>query len=962
MYNVEFNTPEIRKAFGEYDRAATITNFKVACAVGIVLMPAGFILDRFVYPNMVWKFLELRLICSVLIGAFLTTLLTAFGRKYYRIFGIVLFMLPASFIAWMIYATEGAASPYYAGLNLVLLVLALVLHWTFWESLVATCLVIILYPMVVIAHHGGIAHVTIGQFVNNLYFLSLTGIIVIIGSYFHSKTRFSEFASRYQLERSKQELETTNRRLVELDRLKSRFFANISHELRTPLTLLLAPLESLMHRSDRSVDNNVRELIVTMHANGMRLLKLINDLLDLIRLEAGRLDVKKEPLEVSDFIKGLASAVRQVAADKRIQLETRMDERIGAVLTDRDKLEKITLNLLFNALKFTPIGGQVWLRAEKQWAKAESETGSADVPPAVSGVARETSFQPTVSEEKSVEKAARRETPPSTPPARAPQREELVLIVSDTGVGIAEKNLPFVFDRFWQADNSSKRKFQGAGIGLALVKELVEMLGGAVTVQSEEGKGATFTVRLPYRKAEAPQKSRPAEVGGDAPPALDHRQTGPVVPEVSEEWFANLYRRAELFPAVASTRGAVKPVTLAGRRPVVLVADDEPDMRRFIRAELDDDYDVLEAVDGRQALEMAEQSLPNIILLDIMMPEMDGLDVCRALRQNNATASIPLILLTARADEETKFDALQLGANDFLAKPFSVTELHARIKNLIESHHYQRKLSKQNVALTSAIEQIKETEMQLVQSEKLASLGRLSAGIIHEINNPLNYTLTGLFALRNKSRQLAPKERGEYEEILNDVEEGVKRVRNIVSDLRTFTHPGGGVGEPVEVSDTVAASLRFLAGEWKDKVRVEKNLPANQVVWANRNKLIHVLVNLLQNAIDALQEKEFANGGAPTVWIEGRMDGDRSLIVIRDNGPGIDAKVVDKIFDPFFTTKEVGKGMGLGLSICYRIVQGYGGRISVKSELGKFCEFTLDFPVREPADKPEIEHGELLRL
>ena len=166
-----------------------------------------------------------------------------------------------------------------------------------------------------------------------------------------------------------------------------------------------------------------------------------------------------------------------------------------------------------------------------------------------------------------------------------------------------------------------------------------------------------------------------------------------------------------------------------------------------------------------------------------------------------------------------------MGANDFLAKPFSSTELQARIKNLIESHHYQRKLSKQNVALTSAIEQIKETEMQLVQSEKLASLGRLSAGIIHEINNPLNFTMTGLFALRNKSKHLAPEQRGEYEEILNDVEEGLKRVRNIVSDLRTFTHPGGGTGEPVDVADAVAASLRFLAGEWKDKVRIEQNLP-----------------------------------------------------------------------------------------------------------------------------------------
>jgi signal transduction histidine kinase len=609
------------------------------------------------------------------------------------------------------------------------------------------------------------------------------------------------------------------------------------------------------------------------------------------------MDVKSEPVEVLEFLKGLASAVRQVAENKRIKLETHVDAQITTILTDRDKVEKIVLNLLFNALKFTPEDGRVWLRAEKQ-------------------------------------------------------DDNFVLIVGDTGVGIAEKNLPFVFDRFWQADSSSKRKFQGVGIGLALVKELTEMLRGTVGVQSEEGKGTTFTVHLPYQKGESLAKREAGETA-----AAENGATA------SEEWLVNLYRRAEFFPAVTAMRGSVKPVELGGRRPVVLVADDEPDMRRFLKSELDGSYDVLEAADGVQALEKAQQFLPDIILLDMMMPEMDGLEVCHELRQRDVTVNIPIILLTARADEETKFDALGMGANDFLAKPFSSTELQARIKNLIESHHYQRKLSKQNKALTTAIKQIKDTEMQLVQSEKLASLGRLSAGIIHEINNPLNFTLTGLFALRNKGRLLAPEQRGEYDAILNDVEEGVKRVRNIVSDLRTFTHPGGGTGEPVEVTDVVGASLRFLAGEWKDKAHIEQKLPPDQIVWANRNKLIHVLVNLLQNSIDALAEKKFVGDEKPAIWIEGRVEGERSLIIVRDNGMGIDPKLVDKIYDPFFTTKEVGKGMGLGLSICYRIVQGYGGRIAVKSQPGKFCEFTIDLPVKDGPDAElETEHGKSLRL
>src|SRR5204862_3046821 len=252
-----------------------------------------------------------------------------------------------------------------------------------------------------------------GIFFNNFYFLFVTGVFIITGSWFYNRIRQREFALRYELDRNRQQLQENNRKLTELDQIKSRFFANISHELRTPLTLLLAPLEAMLHQHGRVTDPETRGLLTTMHSNGMRLLKLINDLLDLVRLESGRMDVKREPLELTDFIKGLASAARQVADDKRIRLETWVAPELGAVLADRDKLEKILLNLLFNALKFTPAGGRVDLRAEQQG-------------------------------------------------------DELVLLVKDTGMGISPKNLPYVFDRFWQADGSARRKYQGVGIGLAL--------------------------------------------------------------------------------------------------------------------------------------------------------------------------------------------------------------------------------------------------------------------------------------------------------------------------------------------------------------------------------------------------------------------------------------------------------------------------------------------------------------
>jgi len=380
------------------------------------------------------------------------------------------------------------------------------------------------------------------------------------------------------------------------------------------------------------------------------------------------------------------------------------------------------------------------------------------------------------------------------------------------------------------------------------------------------------------------------------------------------------------------------------------VADDEPDMLKFLKSQLSEHYQILEAVDGQQAIEKAVQFLPDVILLDMMMPEKDGLQACREIRERTSTQSIPIILLTARADEATKLAALDAGANDFLPKPFSTTELHIRVKNLVESYQYQRSLSKEKQKLESTIEQLKDTETQLVQTEKMASLGRLSAGIIHEINNPLNFASTGLYTLRGKARLIPPEQRDDYAETLRDIEEGISRVKTIVSDLRSFTHPGDRGIDQVKVWEVVSSSLRFLSQEWKDKVDIRTDIPADMIIWGERNRLIQVLVNLLQNSLDALKEKVFS-GDKPAIAITGRAEPTRGLLTVRDNGSGIDPKIMDKIFDPFFTTKEVGQGMGLGLSICYRIVQDFGGRITVGSEPGQYCEFVLEFPV--PAQSPQ---------
>jgi signal transduction histidine kinase len=881
------NQQDVQTAFAEYDKKVRISNSRLGAIWAMILMPAGITLDLMVYPGLWKEFFWLRVLCSISVWGVRALFNTPFGDRNYRFLGMVWYMLPAFTIAGMIYASDEVTSPYYAGLNIVLIGAGLFLPWTYFENLLACLLVTAMYALAVLFIEPTFEfHLVF----NNLYFLLLTGLIVVVSSFYTGDNRYREFALRFELDRNKQTLEEANRQLKELDEVKTRFFANISHELRTPLTLLLAPIESMRRQKSHLFDDQTREWLSTMEANGLRLLKLINDLLDLVKLESGHMQVKNEQVSLSEFLRGLCSSVQKMADDKRVHLGTVVDDSLGSVRTDRDKLEKIMLNLVFNAIKFTPAGGQVTLKAKKDGNFFQIE-------------------------------------------------------VIDTGMGIAAKNLPYLFTRFWQADTSARRKYQGTGIGLALVKELVEIQGGSVTAASVEGQGTNMTVRLPLtaEKEEGVPVSPNMPVLSPESAVLEDKAE----PSPQGEWLQGLYRRAELFPSLTALKESIRPLQPAGKgqRAKVLVVDDEPDMLRFLKSELLQEYEVIEAADGRQALALAAQFLPDIILCDMMMPEMDGIQVCRELRAKSTTQNIPVLLLTARADEDTKLTALSHGASDFLSKPFSVTELNVRLKNLMTAYQMQRKLARQNQVLEATLEQLKETETQLVQTEKLASLGRMSAGIIHEINNPLNYAKTGLFTLRKKSKYITAEQKEEFEEVLKDVEDGVDRVKNIVSDLRTFSHPKENQLEPMPISKPITSALRFLSGEIKDKVVLHQNFDAQQIIQGNESTLIQVITNLLQNAVDAMTAKG-VKGDAPTIWLEDKLTENHYRLIIRDNGPGIPDDVMNKIFDPFFTTKDVGQGMGLGLTICYRIMQMHGGRIHVRTELGKFTEFTLEFPLK----------------
>ena len=882
--------PQLWEAFEADEVQIRRRNFRVCCVLTAIFMPSGASLDLLVYDfEHMLQFLPARLLSSVCLLGLWVALGFAQTVKSVRVLGLLVAMPPILSIAWMIYQLGGANSPYYAGMNLIMVGAALMMRWTTRDSIIVVTLTLISYGAVCLnnnlAGHEKILY-------NNGFFLFLTAVMVVVGTWLYTGIRFNEFILRRRLNEKSTELldanamlEESNTKLRELDDAKSRFFANVSHELRTPLTLLIAPIESLINQRNHLSEEQKSDLLATMQSNAMRLLKLINDLLDLVRLESGTIQIRSAPVALEDFVRGLGKAVAGVAKDKRINLQVECEGGMGRVMADAEKLERICLNLLFNALKFTPAGGTVLLSATRagSWFRLE---------------------------------------------------------VKDSGVGIASADVPNIFNRFWQADTSSQRKFQGMGIGLSLVKEIAEAHGGSVAVQSERGKGTSMSVILPFQQAEEVAETTAEDEIPDMEPAAQ------------KEWISDLYRRAEMFPAMTSLQATLRPMELGvGRRskkPKLLIADDEPDMLRFLRSQLSETFEVIEAVDGHQAVEKAAQFLPDIILSDMMMPEKDGLQVCRELRERTSTRSIPVVLLTARADEKTKIDCLMAGASDFLGKPFSLTELSVRLKNLTDSHLFQRELQVQKQRLEAALEQVKETEAMLVRNEKLASLGRLSAGLIHEINNPLNYAKQALFVLRETAGKLTEADRPDFVETLGDIENGVDRVARIISDLRGFSRTTHQVAGNFNLSQAVETTLRFFSHAIKDGVEVKLDLPQYVEAVGDQNQFIQVLINLIQNSMDAMSEKTYPEGQERCLSIWAIQNGTMAALHIRDNGPGIPVENRNNVFDPFFTTKDVGAGMGLGLSICHQIMAEHGGRILLESTPGEFCEFVLEFPVTAP--------------
>ncbi len=455
----------------------------------------------------------------------------------------------------------------------------------------------------------------------------------------------------------------------ELQRIKLEFFTNISHEFRTPLTLIKGPLEYLQKKRNTLEENTIQEQYGLMHKNTTYLLRLVNQLLDFRKINQGKMRLVMRNSNIVDFIKEVGEPFQFLARKKSINFNIETSEEDITTWFDHDALEKIINNLLSNAFKFTPESGAIDLTISKASPAANSDILK----------------------------------------SKALTYESVIIKVSDTGQGIPESKKNTIFERFYVDKNGLKNNSEGIGIGLSFTKSLIELHQGSIIVDSNQTDGTTFTVRLPAEKK-----------------AYENISEISCKEEIDNDF---LIRSSEAESFAIGINDEIEDQNLSKSRsklPILLVVDDNEDIRTFIKQALSDSYTIYEAENGEQGFEIATKVIPNIVLTDVVMPIMDGIKLCENLKTKKETSHIPVLMLTAKSSKESELNALTIGADDYISKPFSMELLQLKLANLTKSREKLRKLFNRDVNLvpkdvtvTSADETFLQQAIEIVEKHMM---------------------------------------------------------------------------------------------------------------------------------------------------------------------------------------------------------------------------------------------------
>jgi signal transduction histidine kinase len=660
-------------------------------------------------------------------------------------------------------------------------------------------------------------------------------------------------AQSYEAERARVEA------LAEIDRAKTAFFSNVSHEFRTPLTLLLGPLEEAMERPAEGLQGVSLE---SAHRNALRLLRLVNSLLDFSRIEAGRAQAHYVPTDLAAATEDLASVFRSAIERAGLRYTVKCSVLDQPMFVDRDMWEKIVLNLLSNAFKYT-LTGAITLQLHALENGAE-------------------------------------------------------LTVSDTGTGIPPEALPRLFDRFYRVPGAHGRTHEGSGIGLSLARELVKLHGGTIQVESRLGAGTTFKVRIPTGSAHLPSERVAEDTHG-----LEPHSSAQAFVEEAQRWLPDARGGEHTDSFLAPSHFETVPAqTGAASNAIILLVDDSRDMREYVMRLLKPRFQVISAEDGQQALELIDAGVqPDLVLSDVMMPRLDGFGLLKALRARPLTENTPVIFLSARAGEEARIEGFDVGADDYLVKPFSARELITRINTHVRLARQRRE-----------IDQRKDVFL---------------ATLAHELRNPLA-------PIRNAAQVLAsPKlEPKQLQWAQTVIQRQVKHMALLLDDLLDIARITQGKLELKKqfitlgsVLDSAVEASRPLLDSKNHRFTV--SMPSEPVMLnADALRVSQVISNLLTNAA------KYTDAGGHISLTANVYDGMLSLSV-KDNGIGMSPESLSGIFLMFSQVAGAADrsegGLGIGLALVSGLVALHGGTVEAKSEgLGRGSEFIVRLAVARP--------------
>ena len=721
--------------------------------------------------------------------------------------------------------------------------------------------------------------------------LAVFGLVLLLLALVFNRSRLKTRAAMMQqtVERER----SVSARLRQIDRLKDEFLANTSHELRTPLYGITGLAESLIDGAAGEVPEEVKANLSMIVSSSRRLSQLVNDILDHSRLSHRSLKLRRRPVDLRSLADVVMTLHKPLAAGKDLELSNAVPADLPAADADEARLEQILHNLVGNAVKFTEAGRvEISAKKEDQRLPAEERTQ-----PAAGG--------------------ERVKHPPAEEHAR------LVVIIEDTGIGIAADQRQRIFEAFEQAESGVQRAFGGTGLGLTVTRELIELHGGRIWVESTLGQGSKFFFTLPISDQEpesAPSSEQPVSRVLAIEPVAQ-AQTG---------------------------KDSEHPPAPEGRERILVVDDEAVNLQVLSSHLASAGYRVELAASGAEALRLEAERSFDLVVLDVMMPGLSGYEVCRSIREHHSLEELPVIFLTAKNQVPDLVAGLAEGGNDYLAKPIGKDELLARVKTHLALRAVHRKLSE---LVDERTAQLAEREQMIAERERLigeletrnAELARFNHTIAHDLKNPLT-TIRNFIGMLERDE--AAGDRARLRQDLRRIDIAASNLHRLLDELvelssineATMRYEDVGLGGLVR--QALAENATTLA-ERGIQVEVAPDLPA---VYGDRVRLLEVVRHLLANAVRYL-------GDRPSPWVEVGIrdrapDRESPVIYVRDNGIGIDPRYHDKVFELFERLDPgASEGTGVGLALAQRIIEAHGGRIWVESDgAGRGSTFCFTLP------------------